>query len=290
MNTNAQNKFDLSKEIALKRIHRPTPEEFKQNFLSSRKPVIITGQMSGWKALSLWTADYLNAAVGDTNVDISVSQNRRFTGDLENGFTLLRKKMKFGDFMNCVLQKNKLTDESYYLQQQPIATIFPDILQDIEAPDYFTQKLVVNTYLWLGGIDNISPLHYDASDNLLAQVSGRKRILLFDPQQTSLLYPFPAHSKIAHLSQINIDQPDLEKFPKFPKTRYLECILEPGEMLFIPSFWWHQVYSLDKLNISVNFWWKTNFRQFFTHPGRRLAAQIPAILWDTFKNMVSSIL
>ncbi|WP_089129852.1 cupin-like domain-containing protein [Tolypothrix sp. NIES-4075] len=58
-------------------------------------------------------------------------------------------------------------------------------------------------------------------------------------------------------------------------------------MLFIPVFWWHQVYSLEnsnnKLNISVNFWYKPPNSQFFTFPGKRLAAQIPAILKSALK-------
>lgn len=288
MNKTAQTKFSSTEVSRIERINNPTSEVFKRNFLSSSKPVIITGKMSGWKAHSLWTADYLNAAVGNTQFDISVSKNRIFTGDPETGFAPSRKRMKFSEFMNWVLQKNKLTDEYYYLQQHPIATKFPELIQDIETPDYFEKKLIFATNIWLGTSGNISPLHYDISDNLLAQVNGRKRILLFAPQQTSLLYPFPAHSKTPHLSQVNIDHLDTEKFPKFQTARCLECVLEPGEMLFIPFFWWHQVYSLDELNISVNFWSKVSFRQFFKHSGRRLVAQIPAIAWQTFKNTVRS--
>ena len=288
MDTKVQYQFDSTKATAIERIDRPTPEEFKKNFFSCKKPVIITGKMENWKALSSWTPDYLNSVLGDKEVDVNVSQNQVFIGDLKNGFALLRNKMKFADFINLLLEPNKPTDKYYYLQQQPIPIVFPDLLEDIQIPEYFDPKLSLPPHLWVGGSDNISPLHYDATNNLLAQVRGRKRLLLFEPKQTTSLYPFPAHSKLAHLSQINIDQPDLNKFPKFQETKYLECILEPGEILFIPPFWWHQVYSLEQLNISVNFWWKIHFKEFFTYPGRRLAAQLPNMLWYTLKNMVSS--
>lgn len=274
-------KDDLTAVSQIERIYQPTREVFQRNFLSPRRPVIITGAMNGWNALSLWTADYLNAVVGNTQVDISISQNRIFSGNLENGFTNLRQQMKFIEFIK-LLQKDKLTDNYYYLQQQSISTDLPELIQDIKFPEYFDKKLLVEQTIWIGSDGNISPLHYDAMDNLFAQVSGRKRFLLFDPQQTSSLYPFSAHSKIPHLSQINVDNPDFEKFPNFQKARYSECIIEAGEILFIPVFWWHQVYSLEnpnnELNISVNFWYKPPISQFLTPPGRRLVAKIPALL------------
>ena len=279
-------KNDLTAVSQIERIEQPTREIFQRNFLSPRKPVIITGAMKSWNALTLWTTDYLNAVIGNTEVDISVSQNSLFTGNLENGFAKLRQKMNFTELIN-LLQKDKLTDNYYYLQQQSIPANFPKLFSDIEFPEYFDKKLLIDPTIWIGSGGNISPLHYDAMDNLFAQVSGRKRFLLFDPQQTSSLYPFPADSKIPHMSQINIDKPDFDKFPNFPKAKYFECVIKAGEILFIPVFWWHQVYSLEnsnnKLNISVNFWSKPPISQYFTPPGRRLAAQIPAILKRALK-------
>ena len=58
-----------------------------------------------------------------------------------------------------------------------------------------------------------------------------------------------------YLSYVDCDNPDYERFPKFRQAVALEGILEPGEMLFLPAGWWHQVRSMD-LAISVNFWWE----------------------------------
>ncbi|MDZ8066255.1 MAG: cupin-like domain-containing protein [Nostoc sp. DedQUE08] len=279
-------KHDFTTVSHIERIEQPTKEEFQRNFLSPRRPVIITGVINDWNALSLWTANYLTTLFSEKQVDISVSQNSIFTGDLENGFANLKQKMQFSDFINILASKDKF-EKFYYLQQQSIPIEFPEILQDIKLPKYFDKKLFVDPTIWIGSGGNISPLHYDAMDNLFTQVSNHKRFLLFDPQQTSSLYPFPATSKIPHMSQINIEKPDLDKFPNFQKAKYFECIVELGEILFIPAFWWHQVYSLDnsnqELNISVNFWSKPPISQFLTPPGRRLAAQIPTLLKSAFR-------
>lgn len=51
-----------------------------------------------------------------------------------------------------------------------------------------------------------------------------------------------------------MENPDLEKFPKFTEAAFLSCILSPGDTLFIPAKYWHYVRSLD-LSFSVSFWW-----------------------------------
>jgi hypothetical protein len=269
-----QQKNKLSAVETIQRIHQPEVGSFEKNFLSRHQPVIITGEIEHWQSLSKWNASYLNAVVGDKQVDINVSKTGIFINEMENYFSMVTKKMQFQEFMNLIMQKNELIDEYYYLRQQSITTIFPELAQDIDAPKYFNKKLLLFSNIWIGSGGNISPLHFDTLNNFLVQVTGRKKVLLFNPQQTSLLYPFPIQVKRPHLSQVNIDNPNLQKFPKFTKAKFLECILEAGEILFIPLMWWHQVYSLDQLNISVNFWWKAKFQEYLTQSSAR---QFPVI-------------
>ncbi|MFL9458793.1 cupin-like domain-containing protein [Tolypothrix bouteillei VB521301_2] len=92
------------------------------------------------------------------------------------------------------------------------------------------------------------------------------------------------------MSYLNIDKPDFDKFPKFKKAKYMECLLEPGEMLFIPAFWWHHVYSLDRVNIAVNFWWQADWKDYFAPQARRILVHNPKQGWDIFKNLVGKFL
>lgn len=61
------------------------------------------------------------------------------------------------------------------------------------------------------------------------------------------------------MSPVDITNPDLERFPGFTKARRTECSLRPGDVLFMPAFWWHEVQSYpdmeEKRNIAVNFWY-----------------------------------
>ncbi|MEN2383868.1 MAG: cupin-like domain-containing protein [Gloeotrichia echinulata DEX184] len=81
--------------------------------------------------------------------------------------------MKFTDFTNWILQEKK-ADEYYYLQQSPMKTSFPELLPDIETPDYIGKALFILTSLWIGTGGNISPLHYDSVENLLWPIPRSK--------------------------------------------------------------------------------------------------------------------
>jgi hypothetical protein len=95
--------------------------------------------------------------------------------------------------------------------------------------------------------------------NIFAQVEGRKRFLLFNPDQFDLLYPGPLNTRSQHLSRIDVKAPDLKRFPKAARAEYWEAVVEPGDLLFMPAFWWHQV-SAPSLAVSVNYWWRADVR------------------------------
>lgn len=54
-------------------------------------------------------------------------------------------------------------------------------------------------------------------------------------------------------SQINIQNPDLTKFPKFQNAEPFVIDLVPGDVLYVPHNWWHYVESLND-SISINTW------------------------------------
>jgi ribosomal protein L16 Arg81 hydroxylase len=105
-------------------------------------------------------------------------------------------------------------------------------------------------FFWFGPAGTNTPLHHDTMNILLAQALGRKKVTLIPSFETHLVY-----NHIGVYSEVDCEAPDLERYPLFGKATKYETILEPGEVLFIPVGWWHQVRSLD-VSISVSF---TNF-------------------------------
>ena len=77
------------------------------------------------------------------------------------------------------------------------------------------------------------------------KVKGKKRFVLFSPEQFSKLYPYPVGHPHDRQSQVDFNKPDFQKFPKFRLVDALEAILEPGDLLYLPTNWWHYVESFN---------------------------------------------
>jgi len=128
----------------------------------------------------------------------------------------------------------------------------PRLMDDLLIPDYCSSTPDIN--IWLGPKGTVSPLHHDPKHNLLTQVRGHKKVLLFPPQQEGL-YPFSSECLMSNTSQVDPEKPDFDQFPQFLTTKGLSCLLGPGDVLYIPPKWWHHVRSLSA-SLSVSYWWE----------------------------------
>ncbi|KAK9154946.1 hypothetical protein Sjap_002426 [Stephania japonica] len=94
---------------------------------------------------------------------------------------------------------------------------------------------------------------YLAQHPLFDQVVGRKYVRLYPASVSEDLYPF-TESMLSNSSQVDLDNIDDKQFPKARDQDFMDCILEQGQMLYIPPKWWHYVKSLTT-SFSVSFWW-----------------------------------
>lgn len=112
--------------------------------------------------------------------------------------------------------------------------------------------------LWLGNHSIVAP-HFDYPANIACCVAGFRRFTLFPPDQVANLYigPWDLTPAGQPISLVDIKDPDLEKYPRFEDAWRcaLAAELQPGDAIYIPSLWWHQVESLAKINGLINFWW-----------------------------------
>ncbi|MEO7653004.1 MAG: cupin-like domain-containing protein [Bryobacteraceae bacterium] len=177
-------------------------------------------------------------------------------------------------------------DTPLYLAWNSFA-LHPELLNDIElspafvedwlpslpAPFHKVLSAVKNYFsagLLIGPKDSQIGLHADIlhTHAYLAQLVGRKRCMLFSPADTAAIYR----------GKIDPDRPDLEKFPLFRSATAFESVLEPGEVLFIPSGWWHHVVALEKsITVNYNFFNSVNFAAYLTDVLRELPAILPAL-------------
>jgi hypothetical protein len=99
-------------------------------------------------------------------------------------------------------------------------------------------------------------IHHDRDHNLACVIAGRRRFVLFPPEQVANLYIGPIDNP-PPLSIVDLEAPDFLRFPRFAQALATaqSAELGPGDALFIPRHWWHHVTSRDPYNAMVNYWW-----------------------------------
>lgn len=112
--------------------------------------------------------------------------------------------------------------------------------------------------LWIGNKATVAP-HFDVADNLACVAAGRRRFILFPPEQTANIYPGPMDVTPANvpISMVSLDEPDFVRFPRYREALDAAFVAElgPGDAIYIPYLWWHGVQSLSSFNLLVNYWW-----------------------------------
>lgn len=113
--------------------------------------------------------------------------------------------------------------------------------------------------VWIGNATHVST-HFDEASNIAVVVAGRRRFTLFPPDQFENLYVGPLHYTIAGppVSMVDLDHPDLRRYPRFSEAikHGQTADLEPGDALYIPPLWWHDVKAASAFNVMVNYWWE----------------------------------
>lgn len=105
---------------------------------------------------------------------------------------------------------------------------------------------------WLGPARTVTPLHCDYDDNIFAQVWGSKRIFLAPPHHDAFLYTREANP-ILFGSPFDPEAPDFARFPLARQAALVEVIVQPGDLLYVPAGWYHQVRALT-FSLSANRW------------------------------------
>ncbi|XP_035683540.1 HSPB1-associated protein 1-like [Branchiostoma floridae] len=146
-----------------------------------------------------------------------------------------------------------------YLDYKYMAEVFcdqPDILQGVRWEDFgFPGRTGTESTIWVGSAGAHTPCHYDTYGcNLVLQVYGRKKWVLFPPEDSANLYPTRLpYEESSVFSQVNVAHPDIQQHPKLMSSHPHVVILEPGDVLFVPKHWWHYVESLST-SVAVNSW------------------------------------
>lgn len=245
------------------RIHSPDVDEVRAR-VASQQPFVASGMLEAWPARERWASlQYFDNAIGHRLVPVEV-------GAAVDGPGWREEFMPLGQFLREHLAPScsycasvdeppeVFASEIAYVAQHELLEQCPALRSDVSVPEPWRRVLgrPMRTNVWLGTHGTLTPCHWDSYENFLAQVHGSKRAILLAPEAAKVLYVESSAGAAAsqgNVSPVNVEKPDLTRFPEFARAQPLVADLSPGDALFIPQGWWHQLRALSP-SVSVNFW------------------------------------
>jgi hypothetical protein len=285
----------------IERVKGISRQEFEERFLTSHggvgRPAILLDGMEGWRCKETWSLDFFAEKFGGLMVRCW-SRTLRREPDKVVGYELpLRDYIGYcrdGDLTQpppgarSVGPVAELRQDagSLYWHENFSRPEFAPLLDDFDPDVYFLDNLQARlrgdwkrfiffcpfTNLFIGGAGTCISLHKDywSSHTLIAHFAGRKHAILFAPTDGELIHDADG----VPLDPRNLD---VDAYPNFARATLFETYLEPGEMLFMPPNWYHDVLGLSPtLSLALNIFTVHNFGNYLPN-----LLSYPLQLFDT---------
>lgn len=239
------------------------PDAFMREVAEPCRPVVIRELVRSWPAVlaaqrsTRHFRDYvLQFDVGGT-AEVFIGEPRiagkyYYSDDLKQ-FNFERSRMRFADALEHMI--STAGQRSMYLGSLPIEAYLAGFSKQNALP---IMKSDVAARIWIGHASNVAA-HYDTLDNVACVVAGTRRFTLFAPETISNLYVGPIdHTMAGQPVSLAASAPaGDERYPLFQQIRdqALFAELHPGDAIYIPKLWWHQVEAISSFNALVNYWW-----------------------------------
>jgi lysine-specific demethylase 8 len=229
--------------VPLPRISGASLEVFAREYEAPGRPVILGDAVRSWRALGLWSPQYLREKLAGIEVRVNTALPavgtpyalRAAEHEATVPFEQLIDRIEAG--------------ERVYLQQANLDQ-FAAIRDDVDVSVLSRGQVEYPTNVWVGA-NTRSGMHFDSTHNFLTQIWGSKEALLAAPDCARHLAVFPDNPT---KSQIDPDRPDPERFPGLREMVFHRGRIDPGDSLFIPRGWWHNLRA-EGASISINSWY-----------------------------------
>ncbi|GGP45979.1 cupin [Shewanella algicola] len=219
-------------------------------------PLVQAGLESSDKALDYLRQFYQGYAVTAYHI-APEQQGRVFYNQQLDGFNYQAGRLDFNQLLARLQQENASANPTgIYMGSTDIHQCLPGLG---EQNSLNLQPINPLTSIWLGNKTKVAA-HFDFPLNLACNVVGKRTFTLFPPEQICNLYVGPMEFAPGgqDISMVDFDKPDFERFPQFQQAldTALTAELMPGDVLFIPSMWWHHVRGIDDINVLITHWWR----------------------------------
>ncbi|MFT5926155.1 MAG: ribosomal protein L16 Arg81 hydroxylase [Rubritalea sp.] len=220
----------------ISRVSTISKDDFIKNHIRPQRPVVVEKLTHDWPAFKKWNLEYIKKVAGDKTVPLYDDRPVKH----EEGFNQAHAVMKMSEYID--LLDEKPTDFRIFLYN--ILKQVPALQADYKFPKLGMRLIKGLPMMFFGGAGAKVFMHFDIDyTNILHfQFHGKKRCVIFPPDQSSYLYRVP-YSLIAR-EDIDFTDPDFEKWPALQQAQGYVCELNHGEMLYMPEGYWHYMQYL----------------------------------------------
>ena len=236
------------------------------SLLTSDTPWVARGLAKHWRLVESATQDvhagldYLKSFYRGRPISAFIAeseiQGRFFYNDTLDGFNFTQLETTLDRVINKLTELQAESEPAaLYVGSTNVDAWLPGFRHENDLPLQHLNPLVS---LWIGNRSRVAP-HFDFPRNLACCAVGKRRFTLFPPDQIDNLYigPWDITPAGQPISLVDTHKPDLDRFPRFQTAWQHAQVgeLEPGDVIYIPGMWWHQVEGTEAINVLVNYWW-----------------------------------
>lgn len=241
------------------------PETFLHEIAERCEPVLLRGACKHWPATRAgrsWRrlADYLasfdngvpaRAFIGEPRIG-----GRYFYNEDLEGFNFEQEDVRISEAMKRIgANAEEAGAGTLYVGSLPADDHLPGFADANRLPMLAES---IRPRVWIGNASQVA-CHFDTFENIACVIAGRRRFTLFPPQSISDLYVGPIDNTMAGQPVgLAVGSAPLDpRYPRFERIRDQALVveLEPGDALYLPKLWWHQVEAIGPMNMLVNYWW-----------------------------------
>lgn len=239
------------------------PEAFRRDVMVAGRPVVARGAARHWPMLAGGRDTVVEALLAfdagrtaEMFVGPPAIGARYHYDEALAGFNFTRTTLPFREALARVLDTAGQPDSpSLYMGSLTSENCFPGIETVVRLPFV---PATARPRIWIGHASTVA-CHYDTMDNVACVAAGRRRFTVFPPEAIADLYVGPIdHTMAGQPVGLAVGSaPGDARFPRFDRVRDRALVveLEPGDALYVPKLWWHQVEAIGEVNVLVNFWW-----------------------------------
>ena len=214
-------------------------EEFIKNCYNTVTPKVFRAAASDWNAVKNWNFDFFAENHGHKKIiltdNVGLSEQEFEEMDLRYYIDQMKTgSLKYLRFSDIVNEDHNLKNDFNF-----------SWLRKFNLPYSWGEDLK----MFMGAKNTLTTTHVGFSSFLFVQVMGRKKWVLYAPEERIFLdarteRTFHFYTKASPYKK---DDPD---FPLLKYAKQYEVMLEPGDVLWVPSFVWHHVENLtDSIGI-----------------------------------------